>query len=483
MPFHLPHRRRTAEGASPSKDSGRRIDKAAIGPPILLSLPRRFEIYAGDGPAGPGVNSPFPIRDPEAPYPIIRSYSLPTPSPSPISDGPEVAVSAPPAARANSHSPLHVETFRRPLSPIQEQSYISPVSPVADSEISTLELSSRAPPKVERISGKQDPPTIPPLSFGPYFPGPHPSQDGVGPPRRPPKAHTAPVRNSIFSAAAGSDSGSLHAESFVTAKSVHFEDEFPDIPDDAEAGPAAINPAPSSTNNVACSPHPGQPLDRTGTFGSSTSTAVGSSLRRRRQRLAFATPAFCMFCLGFLLPPCWWIGGWYFTFFTEAPASRTMWEHYVVRTRWWALLTCGFGVTRTARDASTSADALDDRNPGLAARRPKTLLLPRWVRNPSQTPALDGIAYYYPFVSRPSPKYITTGPPPRGFGFLHAYFDDMTRSRLRAVKLARETPRRIIDPWIGRCRRALCYWALVIVLVALGMMGWSFAVGAGKSKF
>ncbi|KAJ7057077.1 hypothetical protein C8F01DRAFT_1372380 [Mycena amicta] len=541
MHIHLSLLRRSED--APHKNTGRKVDKTSIGAPVLLSLPRRFEIYAGDGPAVSALNrsgslgttssqstaaatrSPLPIRNKESPYPLIRSYSLPTPASSPVSDDSDAegAAAAPPAARSNSHSPLHLDIRRRPLSPIQEQSYVSPISlnpasPFADSEISTLELSGphvKPPPFIQRAVSKPqrtpsetpppsstEPPSIPPLSFEPYFPGPHPSQDIVGPPRRPPKAYTAPVRSSIHSAA-GSSSGSLHAESFITAKSVRFtpdsEEDYPeieDLPDDVEACPAPTPASPdvsSTYNNIPCSPQltpapPTPALDRHGTFGSNlTSTTMGSSLRRKRQRFDFATPAFCMFWLGFLFPPCWWIGGWYFTFFTETPATRTMWEHYVRSTRWWAMLTCGLGVPSgdRGRDRATAADlstVAPRRGNSKRLARPKTLLLPRWVRNPTQLPALEGIAYYYPFVSRP-PGYITTTPTPRPFGFIHRYFDDVTRSRLEVVKVARETPRRIIDPWIGRCRRALCYWAVVMALVALAITGWSFAVGAGKARY
>jgi hypothetical protein len=207
-------------------------------------------------------------------------------------------------------------------------------------------------------------------------------------------------------------------------------------------------------------------LERNGTFES------GGSLRLKRQHFAFATPAFCAFWLGFLFPPIWWVGGWYFTLFAETPASRTLWEHYVLDTRWWAVLTWGCGRRRRR----------DKRGPGPA----KPLLLPQWVGRNNMRASLKGISYYYPYVSRPAPGekgHVTTAPPPPGFRRLHRLFDELTRSRLARVKLDRESPRRIIDPWIQRCRRALCYWCLVLLLFVLGMMGWSFAVGSGKTHY
>ncbi|KAJ7704326.1 hypothetical protein B0H17DRAFT_1126690 [Mycena rosella] len=480
----------TRGSPSATKEHGRRIDKAAIGVPVLLSLPRRFEIYAGDHARGPltcsssqrsGTHSltpgaffpppprhPPPARDASAsPYPLIRSYSLPTLVCPPLStpSGSAGLFASPAAARANSCSPLH--DIRRPLSPILEQcaspASLKPASPLPESEISVLEL----PRPVERpqlfiqrtLSKSQTPsidaPSIPALNFAPPFPGPHPSQDGDGPPRRPPRVLTMPAPASVYSTGpANSSTGSLHAESFVTASgSLHIPVTAPSINEEN------AHPISSATSSILpISSHDGH-VARRGTLGS------GGSLRRKRQRLAFATPAFCAFWLGFLFPPLWWVGGWYFTFFAEAPAQRSLFAHYVLDTRWGAALClCG---RRRASSSSSSSSA-----------PPKPLLLPRWVGTTDPAAALQGISYYYPFVSRP-PGHRAPGPPPR----LHRLFDDLTRSRLARVRLARESPRRMIDPWIERCRRALCYWCLVVLLFTLGMIGWSFAVGAGKARY
>ncbi|KAJ7788089.1 hypothetical protein B0H14DRAFT_269497 [Mycena olivaceomarginata] len=493
-----------------AKRQGRRVDKAAIGRPVLRAVPRRFEIYAPAdyirdplarstshrsgslhshcAPPSPATAHSTPSgRDkPPSGYPLIRSYSLPTPVPSSPSGstgstGSTVSsFGATPAARANSFSPLHLD-IHRPLSPILEICVspisIKPTSPKDD--ISSLDLQRtkesslfvQRTPTSERMAVGPIPahaPSLPPLNMSPYFPGPHPSEYGDGPPRRPPRVL---ARNTVHSeGATRSSTGSLHAESFVTAsESMHTRDAAP-----ADVLPleltSSVNRSTSSTiHGSHCEPFPVR-LERQGT---AVSGGASSTLRLKRQHFEFATPAFCAFWLGFLFPLFWWIGGWYFTFFPETPASRTLWQHYVLDTQWYAALTCG-GRRRNRLEK------------GRASRPVKPLLLPQWVGRSNTTASLKGISYYYPYVSRPAPGekgHVTTSPPPRGFRHLHRFFDEMTRSRLAKVKLNHESPRRIIDPWIQRCRRALCYFCLLLFLFVLGMMGWSFAVGAGKTHY
>ncbi|KAJ7756992.1 hypothetical protein B0H16DRAFT_1457876 [Mycena metata] len=486
-----------------SKERSRRVDKASIGQPVLRFIPPRFEIYATECPREPltrtsshrsgslpSPSSPAPLSARSTPpareqcYPLIRSYSLPTPVCPPLSTADENVddgfSASPIAARANSFSPLHVN-IHTPLSPILENCAspvsIKPTSP-KDSEISTLDLPRPAvlpPTFMQRSLSKshtiEDPPSLPALNLAPYFPGPHPSQDGNGPPRRPPRALILPVRSSVYSEGARSSSGSLHAESFVTASnSLHIPgDPDPTPPPDSEP-PAAVARSVTSISTIPISHSPVH-LERHNTPCSTTA----AGMRLKRQHLTFATPAFCAFCLGFLFPPIWWVGGWYFTFFAETPPSRTLWEHYVVDTRWWGVLTCG----RSRKARKTRATCADP-------TMPKPLLLPLWVGRNNTRASLKGISYYYPYVSRPAPGekgHVTTGPPPLGFRYLHAFFDWATGSRLDRVKRDWESPRRIIDPWIQRCRRALCYWCLALLLVVLAVMAWSIAVGSGKAHY
>ncbi|KAJ6481650.1 hypothetical protein C8R45DRAFT_308432 [Mycena sanguinolenta] len=519
---------------SATKEQGRRVDKAAIGRPVLRSIPRRYEIYAPDGytqdplirsfshrsgglpfpggshpnPSPPAASFTPPARDQSrSPYPLIRSYSLPTRVSSSLSGNTTPTFRAPPAARTNSLSLLHLD-IRRPLSPIEEQAYASPVSihptsPIKptspkDSEISTLELQQPvvcAPPFVQRtISSKPEtsgtttsnpvapardlrepcvlahPPTLPPLNLFPAFPGPHPGGDGHGPPRRPPRVLALPLQSTVYSEGARSSSGSLHAESFVTAAdSLHIRDSAPVDVLPLELTSTITHSSISSSIQASHSePFSGQHLVRNDTAVSGGS----SNLRLRRQHFDFATPAFCAFWLGFLFPPIWWIGGWYFTLFPETPASRTLWQHYVLDTEWFAVLTCGRRRRIRGKHASQPV---------------KPLLLPQWVKRCNNTMAsLKGISYYYPYVSRPAPGekgHVTTSPAPPGFRSLHKLFDEITRSRLARVKLDLESPRRIIDPWIQRCRRALCYFCLLLLLLIMGIMAWSFAVGSGKAHY
>ncbi|KAF7366641.1 hypothetical protein MSAN_00922000 [Mycena sanguinolenta] len=537
MPASLFFWRRDTSPSQPSvtKEQGRRVDKAAIGRPVLRSLPRRYEIYAPEdytpdplirsfshrsgslpfpegshpNPCPPAASFTPPGRDqPQPHYPLIRSYSLPTRVSSSLGGNTIPTFSAPPAARANSLSLLHLD-IRRPLSPIEEGTCASPVSiqptsPIKptspkDSDISTLELQQPVvcPPFVQRtISSRPEtsgttasnpvvfardpmflahPPSLPPLDLFPAFPGPHPSRDGDGPPRRPPRVLTLPLQSTIYSEGARSSSGSLHAESFVTAAdSLHNRDSAPLDVLPLELTSTITHSTTSSTLHGTLhashsEPFPGHHLVRNDTAVSGTS----SNLRLKRQHFEFATPAFCAFWLGFLFPPIWWIGGWYFTLFPETPASRTLWQHYVLDTEWFAVLTCG----RRRR-----------RIRGKHASHPvKPLLLPQWVKSCNNTTAsLKGISYYYPYVSRPAPGekgHVTTSPAPPGFRSLHKLFDEITRSRLARVKLDLESPRRIIDPWIQRCRRALCYFCLLLLLAIMGIMAWSFAVGSGKAHY
>ncbi|KAJ7248555.1 hypothetical protein B0H12DRAFT_1072603 [Mycena haematopus] len=471
---------------SATKEQGRRIDKTVIGKPVLRSLPRRFETYAPAGytrdpltrsishrsgslpfPSGshpspsPPAASFTPAGRNKSPYPLIRSYSLPTPA----SSGNAIpSLSAPAAARANSVSPLHLD-IRRPLSPIEEQS---------SDESYQADESARHRPETSGTAAIEpvipaNPPSLPPLKLFPAFPGPHPSVDGDGPPRRPPRVPTLPVQSSVYSEGARSSTGSLHAESFVTAvDSSPIQDGAPLDVQPLELANTTTRSTTSSTVHASRSEPSSAHLERNGTGVSGGS----SNLRLRRQHFEFATPAFCAFWLGFFFPPIWWIGGWYFTLFPETPASRTLWQHYVLDTQWFAVLACDR--RRRIRRGKHSSHPM------------KPLLLPQWVKRSNTTASLKGISYYYPYVSRPAPGekgHVTTSSAPPGFRRLHKLFDDITRSRLAKVKLDLESPRRIIDPWIQRCRRALCYFCLLFFLLILGIMGWSFAVGSGKTHY
>ncbi|CAK5263715.1 unnamed protein product [Mycena citricolor] len=475
----------------------RKVEKASIGVPVLLSIPRRFECLApveytrrsltssslhnrSGTVTGPATRT-AEVRP--STYPLIRSYSLPTPSSPPMAASPVIGssvgeritahFSAPPAARSYSHSPLHIDTARRPLSPIQEHSYASPMSlratsPVGD--ISPLDLPRPTP--VARAAfihrSISDPPALPPLNFAPYFPGPHPFQEGDGPPRRPPR-----VVQTIYSAAANSSTGSLHAESFVTAAS--REAASPKSPERAVVRYSVATSSTLRASRVG-SPMGEAQLQRGGTMGSNTGN---SSLRRKpRHWFDHVTPAAFLFCLGFLCPPCWWIGGYYVLFFTEVPPQRTLWEHYVTETRWWGDLTCGVWRANLCR-----------RN-RLQRKPEKPLLLPRWVAANNTSASLTGISYYYPFVSRPAPRLDESGraPSPQSvFAVvvrrLNAWIDYATFSRFEEVKRARESPLRIIDPWIERCRRAFCYWCGFVFLSVLVMIGWNIAVATGVVSY
>ncbi|KAJ6612777.1 hypothetical protein B0H10DRAFT_1952028 [Mycena sp. CBHHK59/15] len=517
-------RRKDDSGSSfpTRKEASRRIDIDKIGPPTLRSIPLRFQKYAeGHVPQSTynGPHRPLPRRGTthtypppaahylpparnKASYPLIRSYSLPTPVSSSLTTDGTISASllppAPVAFRNNRLSANH-RGIRRPLSPIREQSYyaspvsLKPINLSPENEVSDLDLSRKnqallspssrtvtcAPESIIRptasvrhtlnkseTSGTSissiHPPSIPPLNLAPPFPGPHPSHDGDGPPRRPTKVSSIQPGSSAHGYRESDGSGgSLHAESFFTATNSIADAGHPDAVSLADANIPSISARHESLPSSEFS-HV-ERLERQGTIGS------GGSLRVKCHRFSFATPAFCAFWLGFLFPPLWWVGGWYFTMFEEKPPHMTTWEYYVCDTKWWTTLNCG-----------------RKRKGKKPAKPPRPLLLPRWVGMNDPAASLKGISYYYPFVSRPvaaEKGHLTDSSPPPGFRRLHRLFDEVTHSRLAQVKLARESPRRMIDPWIERCRRALCYFCLAVLLFILAAMGWSFAVASGKAHY
>ncbi|KAJ7678432.1 hypothetical protein B0H14DRAFT_2655937 [Mycena olivaceomarginata] len=217
---------------------------------------------------------------------------------------------------------------------------------------------------------------------------------------------------------------------------------IPEMPQPADVLPLELT---SSVNRSTqqhhprshCEPVPVR-LERQGTAASG-----GAALDLAAQATALRVRDACLLRVlaGFLFPLLV-IGGWYFTFFPETPASRNA----------VAALRSGHNVGGQEQHHRLAEGHL--------------LLLSVRV---APGPGREG--------------HVTTSPPPRGFRHLHRFFDEMTRSRLAKVKLNHESPRRIIDPWIQRCRRALCYFCLLLFLFVLGMMGWSFAVGAGKTHY
>lgn len=276
---------------------------------------------------------------------------------------------------------------------------------------------------------------------------------------------------SITISACGS-SESLHAESFVTAiETIQEEGRFTDIPLEAPEPahtPQSVTPVSETFISTR--------WDRDTTFGPGGAV----KLKSKRQWLSSTTPAFWAFWLGFLCfalaPIVWWIGGWHFTRFGEQPPRVPVWDFYFKGAYWREKLCCCF--TRQK-----------DRKPRPSHPAPP---LPRWVEqklgldetmarleDPSRS--LSGISFGYPFIPRPLDA------PSPDTGVLHrvsCVLDPVHRLldklipdlSLRKVKGRRETARRMIDPWIQRCRYAVCDSFIFFWLVLIAFTIWYLCI-------
>ncbi|KAJ7594155.1 hypothetical protein C8J56DRAFT_429306 [Mycena floridula] len=307
----------------------------------------------------------------------------------------------------------------RPLSPIIEQEYFSPISlrksdplPSATSKTPCSVTSNTHPfisrslkPSLSSSSTHSSmPPCIPTLDLSPPFPGPH-RRDSFDAHLRPRNRSTPPMptitsasdESAIESQGPDASSrASLHAESFVTASdSIHIELPSPEVRQSASESWIQRR------------------WDRDLHFGSQL---VGFHQGRKGRSV---TPAFCAFWLGFICPVLWLVGGWKFTL-TRSPAGN-----------WWNVPFVG----RKRRTGKQRSDPLS---------------LPRWTD--------DKPTAGYPFVDRPKEEK----PDSR---FFRAAWPNPNRylDQIYVVK-APSGPHqhdRILDPWIQRCRYAFCYAFLI----------------------
>ncbi|KAI5891438.1 uncharacterized protein SCHCODRAFT_02319632 [Schizophyllum commune H4-8] len=154
------------------------------------------------------------------------------------------------------------------------------------------------------------------------------------------------------------------------------------------------------------------------------------------------TPAQVLFFLGFLLPAFWLIGGWLFTMRGEIPAYRCAPREGAKRGSGGSVFSC-------IRERGKK-------------QQPKELVLPRW-RERADSPGLSmpageketrktgaqlDVICRYPYVERRVVADILT---PSGAGV-----DAIT------VSARPEWTRRVIDPWIIRCRLALWYFSVLV---------------------
>lgn len=190
------------------------------------------------------------------------------------------------------------------------------------------------------------------------------------------------------------------------------------------------------------------------------------------------TPAFWTFWLGFLFPVLWLVGGWHFTNRGEIPPKYTVWEWFFWKKGWrprrWlkAIQEC-FKPRPKRRMRRT-----DSSGSNANARAGKVYpALPRWVAEKQSTDdgrmrlndpkrSLRGIQFGYPFI----PRYGSGHHMPPSFGrFLTApnrVLDHLYGVQVREVRGRPETGRRMLDPWIQRCRYAFCY---ALLLLAVGL--------------
>lgn len=238
------------------------------------------------------------------------------------------------------------------------------------------------------------------------------------------------------------------------------------------------------------------------------------------------TPAFWTFWLGFVCPFLWLVGGWHFTNAGELPPKLTVWEWYFWKSGWSVggcfravgdkLFGCYIargrrasrgGVVKEVR-GSQGEDVIGEHQPARRnggkrrstsqskARSGKVYpALPRWVAEKQSTDdgrmrlndpkrSLRGISFGYPFISRPqtsqdsyNSKPPQASPSPslivrilKRVGEIlskpNRVLDMLYGVKLREVRGRPESGRRMLDPWIQRCRYALCYG---MALLAIGL--------------
>ncbi|KAK0498983.1 hypothetical protein EDD18DRAFT_1350417 [Armillaria luteobubalina] len=335
----------------------------------------------------------------------------------------------------------------------------------------------------------ETPPSIPPLDLRPPFPGPHPSHDGDGPALRPKKSLNfihMPTIGSEEEGPSGSEYGgesdiaSLHADSFVTASdSLHERSSFYDaVPlADRDSKPEFPSPPTSdrSTSRPTSStdpPRPRSPPSASESFihrhwdGFATLYTGPVTFETKPSPLSLS-PACWAFWLGFLFPFLWLVGGWHFTNFGEQPPKFTFCEFYFNVGYWKVVYFC-HGRRREKKKG-------------------KECVLPQWLEkseqsneearmnDASRSTTRRGFLFGYPFVPRPtvsSGRRQGTFQRCRGLGMkmfskFNWFFDHFYGIRLSEVKGRKETGRRMIDPWIQRCRYAFCY---VVILFFAGLL-------------
>ncbi|KAH6910727.1 hypothetical protein BKA70DRAFT_1371005 [Coprinopsis sp. MPI-PUGE-AT-0042] len=478
------------------------------------SLPYRSRTQAADQPQAPSMNtdvygyaygyplvkqlSPIVEQDYASPDTLHRSRSLP----STASDkNLRVSASASPGGSQASTeiarpSPAYSSPFiSRPLNRTASQNS-------SRTHVSTSSVTVAKPPSIK--AGEK--PTIA-LDTRPNFIGPYQSHPS-------PSASTPRSRlrfNSSMPMIAGSTEDyneedydytatneSLHAESFVTATSQEaagynyrprtatsiFEVENAAAPTDADTsatvygGPGIVRGGGSfrSQKPSASESFIAQRWDRDAALGSGVRTF------RVKKQYRTVTPAFWTFWFGFICPFLWLIGGWHFTHFGEQPPRLTFWEFYF-NAGYWKEMCCGS--RNKKREMMMEVHPYPYREgSGARGKQAESGRLPRWVTEKQEKlydpkRSLKGISFGYPFIPR---HVLNSNADPANQTTLRRFvnsvidilakpnrvFDQFYGVKLNDVRGRPESARRCFDPWIQRCRYALCY---AVLLLALGLCG------------
>ena len=308
------------------------------------------------------------------------------------------------------------------------------------------------------------------------------------------------------------DHESLHADSFVTATSkdrvpggsarqIGHEEEGDDDDDDGGDEKVSMyerrrNPSLPSIRSIRSQAQStnesfiARRWERDAALGSG---GAPPTFRAKRQWIT-VTPAFWAFWLGFLCPVLWLVGGWHFTHFGEQPPRLTFWEFYFNAGYWKEKLCGGRNKKRDLMVMNTNMGMGmgmgGGEGTGEGGNSKAVCLgppLPRWVAEKQASEdgrarlndpkrSLRGISFGYPFISRPVRQCHPERGPKNWFARMfravvskpNRVFDYLLYGvKLKEVRGRPESGRRMFDPWIQRCRYALCYAG---VLLAIGLI-------------
>lgn len=336
-------------------------------------------------------------------------------------------------------------------------------------------------------------PSIPPLDFTPAFPGPHPNnsvqEDGAQPLRGKPGLSPG---GASFAASIGDsleDTGSLHADSFMTA--TEHAEEFSVRNSIRNLEIDALPPSPISVVSVSEDPgetsrrsmvkntYPSSPLRYSQVYNYPEDAIVpieersiweteSPPLRPTPTRPSYEflglTPACWMFWLGFIFPLTWIIGGWYFTIFQETGED------------WRAVIRLPSLPSLPKLQSRRSSIQLP---PKAAHKSHDNHVLPLWAKRswseetiehltPQELQLVQRLWTGYPFI-----EHVPTSRPNSVHGRFFRALKAVTCLRLSLIGSPVLNNRRHLDPWIWRCRVALAFFIVIclsVLVVCLALL-------------